>query len=105
MKRSPEFYTLHFDLIFYVDYEYCFIFEKIKIVLLFKYILPFTALFKTKVWQEAKEQAKLSSLGLFSELKEVCLRGKEILTNKNYAFKHFSKWCVFKANSTDSMIF
>lgn len=52
-------------------------------------------MFKTKVWQEAKEQAELSSLGLFSELKEVCLRGKEISTNKNYAlaFKHFSKWC------------
>ncbi|XP_060570631.1 uncharacterized protein LOC132728925 [Ruditapes philippinarum] len=50
------------------------------------------SLFKTKVWQEAKEQAELSSLGLFSELKEVCLRGKEISTNKNYAlaFKHFN---------------
>lgn len=52
-------------------------------------------MFNSRVWQEAKDQAELSSPGLFSELKEVCLRGKESSTYKNYtlAFKHFSKWC------------
>lgn len=88
--ESPSVYWLNTLMGIYCNLQHCLLvcFCLLDNIVLLLYI---TALFNTQVWNNVNSQLP----GLFSDLTEVCLRGREHSTVKNYslAFKNFSKWC------------